>query len=129
MKCLLLNLFVTIGIFGVTASAYANPANLPYVRGSGDRAASLVTKPVTINSSWGNFIHRNNNLQQAGRSISVVRQQECQNIIEFITDPARIFKECENKKNNQTPQNTQQIDYFKPPKQLDSGINVTVTQF
>ncbi|MFQ4141738.1 hypothetical protein U2718_005940 [Chlorogloeopsis sp. ULAP02] len=129
MKCLLLNLFAMITLFGVNATAYANPANIPTVRSSSDRAASLVTQPVTINSSWGNVIYRNNNLQQSGRSISVIRQQECQNIIELITDPARILKECENKKNNQTPQNTQQIDYFKPPKQLDSGVNVTVTQF
>jgi hypothetical protein len=127
MKCWLLPLIVIIcTLSGIRVSAQSTNV-IPWEVRS-DRATFLTTKPATINSNWG-IINRKNHLQTPGLSISVIRQRECQNIIELIKDPARILKECEKEKNNPTFEDTQSIDYFKPPKQLDSSINITVTKF
>ncbi|NWF61480.1 MAG: hypothetical protein HXY43_20080 [Fischerella sp.] len=131
MKLLLLALIVMIGALGVTPNASADQTNVRPAKESGNqKAASLITQPVTINGNWVNVINRNHHLQQTSGSISVVREQGCQKIdpLELINNLGRILEECEKQKNNPTPQHTQ-IEYFQTPKQLDSGINVTVTQF
>ncbi len=127
MKSWLLPLVVIICTLSEIRTS-AQPANVVPWEVSGDRATFLTTKPATINSNWG-FINQKNHLQPLGLSISVIRQRECQNVIELIKDPARILKECEKEKNNPTFEDTQSMDYFRPPKQLDSGINITVTKF
>ncbi|MER3493757.1 MAG: hypothetical protein C4323_16430 [Mastigocladus sp. ERB_26_2] len=129
MKCLLLNLAVLIGTLSLIPSAYANQVNTPVTNRS-NRAGFLVTKPVTINNKWSNVSNRNNRLQTTANSITVVRQQGCTKIdpLELLQNPGLVIKECEERK-NQTPEYLQPIEYFKTPKQINSGINVTVTKF
>ncbi|MCX7595381.1 MAG: hypothetical protein N2235_16805 [Fischerella sp.] len=132
MKCLLPALLVIIGTLSVTPkNAFADKLNVRPVKELGNQqAASSIAQPMMINGSWVNIINQNNDLQQIAGSISVVRHQKCQKIdlLELINNPARILEECEKQKNHPAPQYTQ-IDYFQIPKQLDSGINLTVTQF
>ncbi|KOP23732.1 hypothetical protein AMR41_24700 [Hapalosiphon sp. MRB220] len=129
MKRLLVNLVVLVSTLSVIPSAYANPVN-SQITNRNNRADFLVTKPITIKNNWGNVSNQNNRLRQTAGSISVVRQQGCTKIdpLEILQNPGLIIKECEERK-NQTPEYLQPIEYFKTPKQINSGVNVTVTKF
>ncbi|MGJ5676578.1 MAG: hypothetical protein ACR9NN_23735 [Nostochopsis sp.] len=129
MKSLLLNLVVLVSTLSVIPSAYANSVNTPATNRS-NRAGFLVTQPVTIKKNWSNVTNQNNGLRQTAGSISVIKEEGCTKIdpLEIIQNPSLIIKECEERK-NQTPEYLQPIEYFKTPKQINSGINVTVTKF
>ncbi|MHC5597791.1 MAG: hypothetical protein ACYTXC_17945 [Nostoc sp.] len=79
------------------------------------------------NTTWSNFIGQTNNSKHTAESISLVREQGCQNInpLEFIKNPDAFFKQCQKPTNTQS---SEPVEYLKVPK-LDSGISVTVTKF
>jgi hypothetical protein len=131
MKCSFLALIVTIAAFAVVPKAYANQENVPTISGKRYQADVLRTEPATINRRWNNTTNQTSNINQNNNSISVVRDQECQNVnpLEFIKNPDAFLKRCQKQTNERVPQRSfEPIEYFKVPK-LDSGINVTVTQF
>jgi hypothetical protein len=133
MKCLFTALVVVIGALAVTSQAYANAENVPSVTDSSDRANVLVIEPATINNNWSNIIDRNEHLKQTPDSISLIREQGCEQSdpLELIKNPGAILKKCEKEKNNPISERTDDlnlIEYFKVPE-LESGISVTVTKF
>ncbi|MBN3898305.1 MAG: hypothetical protein HWQ41_24435 [Nostoc sp. NOS(2021)] len=135
MKSSSIILVVVISALALPQSAYANQENIPMTRGDApkepfhyrNQAGVLLTEPATINTTWSNFIGQTNNSKHTAESISLVREQGCQNInpLEFIKNPDAFFKQCQKSTNTQS---SEPIEYLKVPK-LDSGISVTVTKF
>ncbi|AFY33699.1 hypothetical protein [Calothrix sp. PCC 7507] len=124
MKYLPVGLFVLISAIAMTQSAYANPEpeNIPSAIGD-NQAAVLMTEPATINGNWDNS-------QQTHNSFVVVREQGCKKInpLDLLKNPSAFFEQCQSSTNEERPQNSEPVDYLKVPK-LDSGVNLTVTQF
>ncbi|MEH2321688.1 hypothetical protein [Nostoc sp.] len=139
MKSSCITLVVVISALALPQSAYANQENVPMTTGDAlnepfhdrnQQAGVLLTEPATINTTWSNFIGQTNNSKHTAESISLVREQNCQNInpLEFIKNPDAFFKQCQKPINTQSSQSTEPIEYLKVPK-LDSGISVTLTKF
>ncbi len=125
MKYFPVGLFVVIGAIAMTQSAYANPQpeNIPIATDESNQAAVLMTKPATINGNWDSS-------QQTHNSVLVVREQVCKKMTpaDLLKNPFAFFEQCQSSTNNQTPQNGEPVEYLKVPK-LDSGVNLTFTQF
>lgn len=114
----------------VSQTTYAHEQNPRSIISKHHEAATLLTKPVSINSQWDSTIKNSNNLQNAASSISIIQEPGCQNFnpLEFLENPDAILKKCQQSNNNQIPQHTEPVDYLKVPR-LDSGLKLTVTKF
>ncbi|MBE9008005.1 hypothetical protein IQ259_23830 [Fortiea sp. LEGE XX443] len=132
MKCPLIALAVIVGAIALARPVHAQSTDVDPLTIERHEATTLITEPVTINSSAGNASDRANALRQIANSIGRVREEKgCKNIkpLEILNDPEAAIKECEKRTNNQPAQrNGEPVDYLKTPR-LDSGLRLTVTQF
>ncbi|MEH1837398.1 MAG: hypothetical protein V7L20_01200 [Nostoc sp.] len=130
MKLSSITLVLVISVLALPRSVYANQENISMIRGDDNQAGVLLTEPATINTTWSNFTGQTNNPKHTTEPISLVQEGGCKKInpLEFINNPAALFKQCQKPTNTQTSQSTEPIEYLKVPK-LDSGISVTVTKF
>lgn len=121
MKSFSVGLFVVISAIALSQSAYANQEEVPTT--IDNQAAVLITAPATINRNWDNS-------KPTTDPVVVLREQGCKKInpLDLLKNPAAFFEQCQSPTNNQTPQSSDPVDYLKVPK-LDSGVNLTVTQF
>ncbi|WP_017655644.1 hypothetical protein [Fortiea contorta] len=123
MKSFPLGLCFIIGAIAMPHSAYANQENASTTTQPSNQAAILMTAPATINNNWDSS-------QQTTDSVLVVREQGCKKVspLDLIKNPGAFFEQCESAKNYRPPQNGEPVEYLKVPR-LDSGVNLTVTQF
>ena len=132
MKCLVVTLAVVVGAIALTHPVQAQQADLAPLSVERLDAATLITEPVTINSSANHASDRVNALKQIANSIGRVREEKgCKSIkpLEILNDPEAAIKECEKRTNDRPSQgNGEPVDYLKTPR-LDSGVRLTVTQF
>ncbi len=101
MKSAPLALAVIIGALTFTQSAYANQNNSPTA--TGNQAAVLATKPVTLTGRWGFGINRNNNFKTNTNSIALEPETGCKklNPFDIIKNPNILFKQCQQPTNYQ----------------------------
>jgi hypothetical protein len=132
MKCPRIILAVVVGAIALIRPVHAQQADISPLTIERHEASTLITEPITINSSAANASDRAHTLRQIANSIGRVREEKgCKNIkpLEILNDPEAAIKECEKPSNSQPAQrNGEPVDYLKTPR-LDSGVRLTVTQF
>lgn len=121
-----------VGAIALIRPVYAQQADPSLLIIERHEAATLITEPITINSSTLNNSDRTRTLRQVANSIGRVTEEKgCKNIkpLEILNNPEAAIKECEKVNNTQPAQrNGEPVDYLKTPR-LDSGVSLTVTQF
>lgn len=130
MKYFTVALVITIGVLANIQSAYANQEKVHSETGKRNQAEALMTEPATINSKWNHAVEQSNNSTQTAGSVVILREQGCKkmNPLDYINNPDAFFQPQCQSTNNQTPQNSEPVEYLKVPR-LDSGLSVTVTKF
>ncbi|WP_413199838.1 hypothetical protein [Nostoc piscinale] len=130
--------FITLAVI-VSAIALAHPVQaqqqeeLAPLTIESREAATLITEPITINSSAVSNSDRAQALRQIANTIGSVREEKgCKNIkpLEILNDPEAAIRECEKPNNSQPNQrNGEPVDYLKVPRLDSGGVSLTVTQF
>jgi hypothetical protein len=123
-------LCIVISAIAMTPSAYANQEILPSSIGDNNQAANLFTEPASIDGSWHFTTNPGDDSQQTTDSVLVVREPGCKKInpLDLINNPGAFFEQCQAATNEPIPHTGEPVDYLKVPR-LDSGLNLTVTQF
>lgn len=117
-------LCIVISAIAIPQIASANTENILTTTGENNQAANLFTKPASINGSW------QSNIEQNPNSALFLRDQGCKKVnpLDLINNPSAFFEQCQAATNEQIPYTGEPVDYLKVPR-LDSGLNLTVTQF
>ncbi|MBE9209603.1 hypothetical protein IQ244_24515 [Nostoc sp. LEGE 06077] len=133
MKRPFIILAVVVSAIALARPVQAQTAELTPLTIERNEAATLITEPITINSSAVNDSDRAHTLRQVANSIGRVHEEKgCKNIkpLEILNDPEAAIKECEKPNNSQPNQrNGEPVDYLKVPRLDSGGVSLTVTQF
>ncbi|MBU7581319.1 MAG: hypothetical protein KAF91_00130 [Nostoc sp. TH1S01] len=133
MKRLFITLAVVVSAIALARPVQAQQEDVAPLIIERHEASTLITEPITINSSAVNSSDRAQALKEIANSIGRVREEKsCKNIkpLDILNDPEAAIKECEKPNNSQPNQrNGEPVDYLKTPRLDSGGVRLTVTQF